>query len=93
MPGLGDDGIALINGRTGGVACWEYGRYGVADFGLVRELENVAAVTMEFEPDTGNPTAASRNALARQLVRIMCTGRRLHQNEQWLVRNHEQLCP
>ena len=49
----------------------EYGRYDVADFGLVREVKNVAAVTMEFEPDTGNPTAASRNALARQLVRIM----------------------
>ena len=93
VPGLGHDGIALINGRTGGGAYWEYGRYDVADFGLVREVENVAAVTIDFEPDTGNPTAASRNALARQLVRIMCAGGTMHQIEQWLVRSHEQLCP
>ncbi|MEO0667163.1 MAG: hypothetical protein AAFZ99_04555 [Pseudomonadota bacterium] len=67
--GLGHAGIALINGRTGGVAYWEYGRYDAANFGLVREVADVAAVTMEFEPDTGNPTTSSMNALARQLVR------------------------
>ena len=67
--GLGHAGIAIINGRTGGVAYWEYGRYDDAGFGQVRQVPAVASVAMSFDETTGNPTQASMNALAAQLVR------------------------
>ncbi|MEM8849591.1 MAG: hypothetical protein AAGE03_06090 [Pseudomonadota bacterium] len=66
--GLGHAGIAMINGRTGGVAYWEYGRYDAASYGEVRSVAAVSALTMAFDPETGNPTPASLNALAGRLI-------------------------
>ncbi|WP_179381040.1 hypothetical protein [Jannaschia marina] len=65
--GLGHAGIAIINGRTGGVKYAEYGRYDAANRGLARWVPAVESLTMTFT-DSGNPDPASMAALGRQLV-------------------------
>ena len=67
VSGLGHAGIAMINGRTGAVAYWEYGRYDPAQFGEVRDVAAVAAVTMTFDR-AGNPERGALDRLARALT-------------------------
>lgn len=66
--GLGHAGIAMINGRSGEVAYYEYGRYDPAQFGRVRTVPAIGAVTMQFGED-GNPTSDSFVQLMSALTR------------------------
>lgn len=65
--GLGHAGVAFINGLTGAVSYYEYGRYG-GNFGDVRVAPNMSGVTVSFGDNT-NPTPASFAALMRRLTR------------------------
>ena len=68
VSGLGHAGIAMINGRTGAVAYWEYGRYDRAEFGEVRDVSDVASVTMTFD-EAGNPERSALDRLALVLTK------------------------
>lgn len=67
--GLGHAGIAMIDGTTGAVKYFEYGRYDPAAYGLVREVGSVANVKISFDPKTKDPTPASLNQLAAALTK------------------------
>ncbi len=67
VSGLGHAGIAMINGRTGAAAYWEYGRYDRAQFGEVRHVPSVASVTLTFD-EVGNPERGALEQLARVLT-------------------------
>lgn len=67
VSGLGHAGIAMINGQTGAVAYWEYGRYDRAQFGEVRTVPAVSSVTMTFD-EAGNPERGALEKLARALT-------------------------
>jgi hypothetical protein len=68
VDGLGHAGIAMINGRTGEVRYYEYGRYDPAEYGQVRQVPDVSNVTITFGED-GNPDRPSLDALAQALTR------------------------
>ena len=65
--GSGHAGIAMVDGLTGAVAYWEYGRYDRAQFGEVRDVPAVPAITMKFD-ETGNPERSGLDQLARALT-------------------------
>ena len=66
--GLGHAGIAIINGVTGSVAYFEYGRYdGARGFGRVREVSILHSI-ITFN-DNNNPDEASFASLLRSLAR------------------------
>lgn len=69
VEGLGHAGIAMIDGRSGAVRYYEYGRYDAAGFGQVRQVAAVSAITISFDERTGNPTADSLAQLAAALTR------------------------
>ncbi|WP_299303740.1 hypothetical protein [uncultured Litoreibacter sp.] len=65
--GLGHAGVAFINGLTGEVAYYEFGRY-TGDYGYVREAGSMRGATVSLGEDH-NPTRASLNDLASRLTR------------------------
>lgn len=67
--GLGHAGIAMIDGATGAVRYYEYGRYDPAAFGQVRQVAGVSGITISFDPADGNPTRASLLQLGDALTR------------------------
>lgn len=67
--GLGHAGIAMIDGATGAVKYYEYGRYDSGNYGRVRSVASVEQIKISFEPRTGNPTTASLQQLASALTR------------------------
>lgn len=66
--GLGHAGIAMIDGTTGAVKYYEYGRYDRANYGQVRSVTSIAGITISFEPSTGDPINASLLQLAAALT-------------------------
>lgn len=66
--GLGHAGIAIINGVTGAVAYFEYGRYdGARGFGRVREVHlSSSIITFDY---SNKPEASSFASLLRSLAR------------------------
>ncbi|KDE40899.1 hypothetical protein ADINL_0548 [Nitrincola lacisaponensis] len=65
--GLGHAGIAIINGVSGAVAYFEYGRYdGARGFGRVREVA-LSPSTITFD-DSNKPDSASFASLLRSLA-------------------------
>lgn len=79
--GLGHAGVAFINGTTGHVSYYEYGRYR-GDYGEVRRRNGLVKVgggseqrlTVEFGEDN-NPTPQSFQVLLRNLTQTNVTAR------------------
>lgn len=67
--GLGHAGIAMIDGKTGSVKYFEYGRYDAAAYGQVREVASIASIKIDFDPVTRNPTKGSLDQLAAALTK------------------------
>lgn len=76
VKGLGHAGVAFVNGITGDVAYYEYGRYDPANYGEVRYADGLVKISggspqrlsVSFGDDH-NPTAASFNTLLTNLTK------------------------
>lgn len=66
--GLGHAGIVIVDGRSGGVRYYEYGRYDPAQFGQVRMGSEIGDLVIAFGQD-GNPRNDSLIRLASMMTR------------------------